>query len=268
MEAEWEDILSAAARLQKILPDAVLVGGTAAAMLAHHRISADADHVLGNLRDRFDAVLATLESVAGWKTARVNRPVLILGSLDGIDTGIRQLIRSEPLETEKIAIRDGLEITVPTPNEILRIKGVLILRRNAARDYIDFAAMADRMGGMAISGALEPFDRLYPQENGQSALMQLQVQLAAPKPYDLESVNLDEYKGLEPAWREWSRVESACVKASFIIADVLSSGMYAGREASDRVGKMLDGPEAIGQINQLLQIEHDAFNKRGRGMER
>ena len=31
------------------------------------------------------------ESVAGRKTARVRRPVLILGSLDGIETGIRQL---------------------------------------------------------------------------------------------------------------------------------------------------------------------------------
>ena len=38
---EWEALLSSAARLQKIVPGAVLVGGTAAATYAHHRISLD-----------------------------------------------------------------------------------------------------------------------------------------------------------------------------------------------------------------------------------
>ena len=48
------------------------------------------------LKPRFDAVLAGLESAAGWKTARIKRPVQILGSLDGIETGVRQLIRAAP----------------------------------------------------------------------------------------------------------------------------------------------------------------------------
>lgn len=86
---DWEQVLSSAAHLQRILPEAVLVGGTASALYAKHRMSADADHVLNNLRSRFDAILVELESVAGWKTARINRPVLILGSLDGIETGVR-----------------------------------------------------------------------------------------------------------------------------------------------------------------------------------
>ncbi|MEJ5199210.1 MAG: hypothetical protein WHX53_09825, partial [Anaerolineae bacterium] len=87
---EWERVLSAAAHLQRIVPDAVLVGGTAAAVYARHRLSTDADHVLADLRQRFDQVLADLEAVAGWKTARVRRPVQILGNLDGIETGVRQ----------------------------------------------------------------------------------------------------------------------------------------------------------------------------------
>ena len=87
---EWERVLSAAARLQRALPDAVLVGGTAAALHAEHRFSRDADHVLADLRARFDDVLAQLESVAGRKTARVQRPVQILGSPDGIETGVRR----------------------------------------------------------------------------------------------------------------------------------------------------------------------------------
>lgn len=95
---EWENLLSSAARLQRIVPGAVLVGGTAAATYAHHRVSVDHDHVLPDLKERFDSILSDLESVAGWKTARIRRPVLILDSLDGIETGVRQLIRSEPLD--------------------------------------------------------------------------------------------------------------------------------------------------------------------------
>ena len=35
----WDALLSSAAHLQKIVPGAVLVGGTAAATYAHHRVS-------------------------------------------------------------------------------------------------------------------------------------------------------------------------------------------------------------------------------------
>ena len=125
---DWEKVLFAAAYLQKILPDAVLVGGSASALHARHRISLDADHVPADLTQRFDEVLAQLESVAGWQTARVQRPVQIFGSLDGILTGVRQLIRKKPLETQTIRWR-GRAITLPTLAEMLRIKAVLILKR-------------------------------------------------------------------------------------------------------------------------------------------
>ncbi len=74
---DWEEVLSSAARRQRILPEAVLVGGTASALYAGHRFSRDADHVLSDLRARFDEVLVQLESVAGWTTAHVQRPVLL-----------------------------------------------------------------------------------------------------------------------------------------------------------------------------------------------
>jgi len=79
---DWEQVLTSAAHLQRILPDAILVGGSASAVYAAHRLSTDADHILTDLRSRFDQVLAELEVVAGWQTARVRRPVLILGSLE------------------------------------------------------------------------------------------------------------------------------------------------------------------------------------------
>jgi hypothetical protein len=159
---DWDAVLSAAARLQRIIPDAVLVGGTASALYAGHRFSRDADHVLADLRGHFEEVLAQLESVAGWKTARLKRPVLILGKLDGIETGIRQLIRVQPLETAIIPFGGGT-ITLPTEAEILRIKGALILKRNAVRDYLDFVALAHHLGDDRTNESLAPFDSLRPR---------------------------------------------------------------------------------------------------------
>jgi hypothetical protein len=175
------------------------------AIYAGHRVSYDAGHVLGGLRSRFDEVLAQLESVAGWRTARVTRPVQILGSLDGIDTGVRQLIRDQPLDTREVAVGE-VRLTVPTEAELLRIKAALILRRNATRDYLDFAAPAERVGPDASLSALADFDRLYPQPGGESALQQLHVQLAHPLPYDLEDTDLSEYRRLHASWHDWARV--------------------------------------------------------------
>jgi hypothetical protein len=213
---EWEHVLSAAAHLQVVLPGATLVGGTAAAVYAGHRVSYDADHVLADLRDRFDEVLAQLEAIAGWRTARVKRPVLILGNLDGVETGVRQLIRDQPLETVDVNV-GGVSLVLPTEPEMLRIKAVLILKRNATRDYLDVVALAERLGPDRVFAAMANLDELYPQPSGESALQQLQVQLAHPLPYDLDETNLAEYRRLDPMWQDWQRVSQRCAS---IAADI------------------------------------------------
>ena len=213
---EWEKLLSSAAHLQRILPDAVLVGGTAVATHVHHRLSYDADHVLNDLRGHFDEILEQLESVAGWQTARIRRPVLILGSLDGIETGIRQLIRKAPLETTTISLGDET-ITVPSAAEMLRIKAILILKRNATRDYLDFLAMANSIGDDMVLEALSQFDALYPQPNGESPFQQLQIQLSNPMPYDLDDVDLSEYKHLVPELQDWNRIRALSGKLALIM---------------------------------------------------
>ncbi len=210
-EPEFADVLAAAAHFQEMFSDAVLVGGTAAATHAHHRVSFDADHVLVDLRDRFDELLDALESTDGWATARVRRPVLILGRLDGVETGIRQLIRQRPLEVQQVAVADRV-VRVPTLEEMTRIKAWLVLRRNAVRDYLDLVALAAQLGDDAASVVcgLDEFyaDQLGP--GGQRVATQLARQLAEPKPYDLDNVDLSRYRKLVDRWRTWDAVKAAC----------------------------------------------------------
>ncbi len=220
---EWERLLRAAARLQGILPDATLVGGTAAAIDAGHRRSMDADHVMADLIGRFDQVLAELESAAGWKTARVKRPVAIYGSLDGILTTVRNQIRVAPLDTTEITT-GGQTIRVPTRAEILRVKAWLIVRRNATRDFLDVAAIAAKLTDTAVLAALGPMDRLYPQAQDPGAVRhQLMRQLAMPRPYDLDTLDLAEYKSLVPQWRDWASVVGQCTRVGTLMANAVAT---------------------------------------------
>jgi hypothetical protein len=222
---EWELLLRAAARLQKILPDATLVGGTAAALEAGHRRSADADHVIPGLSARFDEVLAELEAVAGWQTARRERPVVIKGRLDGIMTTVRNQRRAAPLETHEIDTVEG-PIRVPTPAEILRIKAWLIVDRNATRDFLDVAAISDKLGLEASARALSSLDHLYPQgEDGGAVRQQLMRQLAKPRPFDLDEIRprLADYKGIVARWRTWPGVERQCQALGVELAEAAAN---------------------------------------------
>jgi hypothetical protein len=218
-------VLRAAARLQELVPDAVLVGGTAAAHHAHHRVSFDDDHVVADLRDRFDRVLEALEATDGWVTARVQRPVLILGRLDGVETGIRNLIRRKPLEVEEVCIGGGGgKARVPTLEEITRIKAWLCLVRNATRDYLDFAALADRLGEAASARVVLAMDDYYADQQGAGGrriATQVAKQLAEPKPDDLGEVDLRFYRQLERRWQDWGAVSDACKRTAVRVLETI-----------------------------------------------
>lgn len=221
-EPAWDDILLAAARLQRIVPDAVLVGGTAAAVHAGHRVSYDDDHVVRDLKARFDTVLADLEETDSWVTARVNRPVQVLGSLDGVETGIRNLIRRQPLQVEIYETPQGA-IRIPTLAEMARIKAWLVLRRNATRDYLDLVALADRLGPEAPA-VLVALDAWYADQvgpGGERIATQLARQLAEPLPYDLSEVDLTRYRRLTARWQDWGAVADACRALAVAMLDRL-----------------------------------------------
>lgn len=205
-------MLGAAARLQQLVPDAVLVGGTAAAQHAGHRVSFDDDHVVADLVERFDDVLAVLEDTDGWVTARLKRPVLILGSLDGVETGVRNLIRRRPLEVEQIDVAAG-SVRLPTLQEMTRIKAWLCLVRNATRDYLDVVALADRLGQSPAVDVILGLDDYYEDQQGprgRRVSTQVLRQLAQPVPWDLSDVDLTWYRQLDRRWQDWTTVADAC----------------------------------------------------------
>jgi len=225
-DPDMAPVFAAAARLQELVPDAVLVGGTAATHHAGHRVSLDDDHVVADLRLRFDDVLAALEDTEGWVTARVKRPVLILGSLDGVETGIRNLIRRRPLEVEEVAVGERT-LRVPTLAETARIKAWLCLVRNATRDYLDFAALADRLGDEEAAKIVAALDDYYEDQLGPSGsrvATQVAKQLAEPRPGDLSETDLVSYRRLDRRWQDWGAVADACRSVGLRVLDLFAGG--------------------------------------------
>lgn len=224
VDATSEDlsaVLSSAARLQELVPDAVLVGGSAAALYAGHRDSFDHDHVVSDLRERFDVILEAIESEGDWVTNRVVPGKLILGRLGDIEAGVRQMIRRRPLETVDIEVAESRSLRVPTAEETLRIKAFLIVRRNQTRDYLDTAALSSRYGFDESARMLASIDDYYgdqnfeasPDDAGAGVATQLVRQLSDPRPADPSVTReLDSYRHLSGEWTSWRYVRGACTK--------------------------------------------------------
>lgn len=212
---DWERLLAAERHLQAIVPGTILVGGTAAAVHAGHRLSLDGDHVLADLKERFDHVLEQLEAAAGWRTNRIRRPVLVLGQLDGVMTGIRQLQRVRPLETEE---KEGLR--VPTLAEMARIKAWLLATRLTTRDYLDTVVLLERLGEPQARAALRDLDAYYPQLTGASVLAELAERLAAARPSDAAEIDLRSYRGLVEPWNDWEHLRRRGRHWAQVVADL------------------------------------------------
>jgi hypothetical protein len=222
-------VLRSAARLQELVPDAVLVGGSAAALYAGHRDSFDHDHVVADLRERFDLILEAIESEGDWVTNRVVPGKLILGRLGDIEAGVRQMIRRRPLETVEIEVGESGRLRVPTAEETLRIKAFLIVRRNQTRDYLDTAALSSRYGLEASAGVLADIDSYYgdqhleasPEDPGLGVASQLVRQLADPRPADPSVTReLDSYRNLSGEWTSWKHVRRVCAELAEAILAV------------------------------------------------
>ena len=116
-------------------------------------------------------------------------------------TGIRQLRRTRPLQTES---RDGL--IVSTLAEMVRIKAWLLATRYTTRDYLDLVVLLERLGESDLPPAFRDFDELYEQLAPVSVLSEVVERLAEASPVDSGQVNLSSYKGLLAPWNDWEHL--------------------------------------------------------------
>jgi hypothetical protein len=221
-------VIASAAHLQAVVPEAVLVGGSAAALYAGHRESFDRDHVLEDLAERYEQVLEAVEATDGWVTSvRASRPPMtLMCSLGGIEAGLRQLRRTRPLEVVEVEVPDAGPLRVPTLAEMLRIKAYLVVQRNQVRDYLDVVALADRLGETDAAEVMAGIDAFYDDrsEGPDSVLTALVQRLAEPAPRDSRvTEQLPSYKGLDRRWHDWASVVQACGDLADAIVEWIQS---------------------------------------------
>lgn len=214
MKEEFQELLESAARLQSVIPDAVLVGGTAAALHAGHRFSRDHDHVVRDLKNRYQALDDALATMPGWrKSSRASRPPMtIMGTLDGFQAGLRNLRREKALEVEQVVLPSGGTVVVPTLPETLRIKAYLVMSRNQVRDYLDVAALGSALGIARAGDVLRGLDHYYGADSatGSPVLTETLALLFHPDPRDADVIDeIPGYKGIDPSWN-WERVITVC----------------------------------------------------------
>jgi len=175
------------------------------------------------LRDHFEVVRARLETQPEWKTARVNPPVLILGSIGGVEVGFRPLKRSLPIETQTVPTEAG-PLVVPTLDEMLGMKAFLAYDRNATRDYLDFAALTECAAPSAVLDALLKLDVRYGSLQTASVGLEVAKALCAAAPFDLDESELPRYKRLTEKWHRWETTRAICQRFGVLLGEALVQG--------------------------------------------
>ncbi len=157
---DYHAIAVSAARLKRLAD-----GGTVAAP--------DAQSVLV---DRWrDNLTVALEALQAGKNGSDADTVAMPGPLS----------RVTPVEITQVKLPTGQKCVVPTDAEALRMQGLLLMRRNAERDYTEFARLASLMEPQTAAKVLAGLDQHYcVQSNQRWVSSQLVRRLADPKPGD------------------------------------------------------------------------------------
>lgn len=206
---ELADVIKAGVQANREVPGSVALGGAVCALFSQHRASADIDFVLTDLNERFQEIREHLFGVPGWEEARVRVPVLILGSLDGIEVGYRQLRRAEPLETREIQTPAGT-LVIPTLEELLRIKAFLAYDRDFTRDFVDFAELSCLLDPEKVVDALNVLDEKLCWEKQPSIIVEVIKTLLVPSPHDRETHGFETLRLLNPKLKTWEGVTEKC----------------------------------------------------------
>lgn len=85
--------------------------------------------------------------------------------------------------------------------------------RNQTRDYLDVAALGERMGLDQAAKSLAYIDQYYADQHDSpdGVASQLVRQLSDPRPADPRVTReLSHYKDLKPPWNDWRHTISIC----------------------------------------------------------
>ncbi len=204
-----KEVIDVAIQANREVDGSVALGGSICALYCGHRASTDVDFVLNDLRERFKDIRDHLFEVEGWKEARIKPPVLILGALNDIEVGYRQLRRSIPLETLEIELPNGT-LFIPTLNEFLRVKAFLLYDRNYTRDFVDFAELTCLLKTKEVVTALLSLDEKFAWQKQPSVILEVAKNLVNPKPHDSSTHGFETLRLLTPKLHTWDEVSNKC----------------------------------------------------------
>ena len=205
------EVIKAGVKANRAVEGSVALGGTVCALFAHHRESTDIDFVLSDLSGRYDEVRKHLRGISEWKERHVSIPLTILGSLNGVRIGYRQLRRTVPLDTLTITTPFG-ELVVPTIAELIRTKAFLCYNRNYTRDYVDFAELSCLFEIAEVVTILSDLDDRFSWEKQPTIILQVIKKLLLPEPHDLKDRihGYGHFRFLDPKLKSWDEIAARC----------------------------------------------------------
>ena len=66
-------------------------------------------------------------------------------------------------------------------------------------------------------------DERYGELQIHSVALEVAKTLSQPEPYDLDSIDLGDYKGIRPPWNDWQVTADACTRHGVTLAEALLS---------------------------------------------
>lgn len=220
IDARWCEILDAVAAVQALLPDATMIGGSAVTVHTGHRLSGDADLVVRNLDRDWQQVRSGLEELQDWITDYPKIPTNLMGRYGNARVSVRKLNRLRDIEIREIGYR-GRTLRVAAPDELVRMKGLALLNRGLARDYVDIAALDEglREAGSSAARAIAEFDEYYQEQKSAGSLArELIAALSDPRPREADpQAALDELAALRENLKDWDQVRMRCQQIAAII---------------------------------------------------
>jgi hypothetical protein len=210
---DFDKVVVTGAEFQKHLPWLDLVGGTASALHAQHRVSHDVDFLTKNLKPRFEEILSHITEWSEWKTNRIQSPVIILGEAHNVRLGVRQQIREKPFDTVQL---NGLRI--PTLEECFKIKVFLVGKRRATRDYVDACALLDKLPEDTAYRLLSEMDGDFPSVDNLSNTARFATAVRQI-PADFLKAPLSQFEGLKHPYTDWDYIEHKLIRLSILFLE-------------------------------------------------